>query len=526
MVEKDNIARTISTNAIYSALFNVWYLGSRLILAPLILSYIEVDEYGLWSYCFIVLSYLSLTAFGFNTTYIRYAADYRSRNENEKLNQLLSTGILTMLALTVVIFPLFVWVAPNLMGILGIDVRLRQTAQGLMVGTAAIFFMNFCLAGYQSILEGEQRIALVRKIHFVASVIEIGLIVILFEAGLGVFALLWAYAARFGLVVVGCIFFAYRVFPFLRLRISLYRKEALKKFLGYGNQMNLLGFLSLVINSADRILITRIMQLEAVGIYEIGRKLPNIGLMLPSSIAGTLMPAASHLMGSSQYDRLQKIYISSTRYLMLLSSLPYAFLMFFSNEIITVWVGPDYPQAALVMQVLALGTFTNLFTGIGTSCVRGMGKPRYEIEYMALSAVLILGLTPILIPKFGLLGAASAYCVGQVFGSIYFLWRTNAVFGLSGFQFVRRVCPLVFVILLAGIPSIGLCRWLWPLQLSSRWLGILILCLVGMAYVLSVMAILFIFKHQLLEEEEIQRLMSIPLPQPVSPVWRWMWCPK
>ncbi|UCD32314.1 MAG: hypothetical protein JSV38_16440, partial [Desulfobacterales bacterium] len=88
MAEKDDLAKTISRNSLYTVIYNVWYLGSRLILTPLILAYVTIEEYGLWSYCFVVLSYLALTAFGFNNTYIRYAADYRSRNENDKLNAL------------------------------------------------------------------------------------------------------------------------------------------------------------------------------------------------------------------------------------------------------------------------------------------------------------------------------------------------------------------------------------------------------------------------------------------------------
>lgn len=79
MNDKENIARTISRNSLFTIVYNVWYLGTRLVLTPLILSYITIEEYGLWAYCFVVLSYLGLTAFGFNNTYIRYAADYRSR---------------------------------------------------------------------------------------------------------------------------------------------------------------------------------------------------------------------------------------------------------------------------------------------------------------------------------------------------------------------------------------------------------------------------------------------------------------
>ena len=525
MVEKDNLAKTVSRNSLYTIIYNVWYLGSRLILTPLILAHVSIEEYGLWSYCFVVLSYLALTAFGFNNTYIRYAADYRSRNENDKLNELLSTGLITMICLSLVLFPLFWLLIPWLLDLLGIDPGLHETARGLLLGTAAIFVLNFSLAGYQSILEGEQRIAMVRKIHLAASVVEIILIIIFFKAGLGVFSLLWAYIVRFSLVIVLSIFFAHRVFPFLRVGIGSYSKEALKKFAGFGTQMNLLGFLSLLINSMDRIFITRILHLEAVGLYEIGRKLPNVGMMLPGSIAGTMMPAASHLEGSSQHDRLKRVYLASTRYLIILSSMPYAFLIIFAPQIIEVWVGKGYPQSVMVMQILALGTFINLFTGMGTACVRGIGKPIYEIKYMVVSAVLILTLAPLLIHYNGITGAAWAYCIGQSVGSIYFLWMANRLFEIPWFRFIGQVLPPAVLIFVMGLPSFALCNLLWSFGKTSRWTGLGILAFTLLFYLFAIMVALNLFQKRLFSSDERQRISSLPFPTPFTGIWKRLWRP-
>jgi O-antigen/teichoic acid export membrane protein len=523
MAEKDNIAQIVSRNSLYTVFYNVWYLGSRLILTPLILSYVTIEEYGLWSYCFVVLSYLALTAFGFNNTYVRYTADYRSRNENDKLSELLSTGIFTMLGISMVLFPLFWALIPWLLSVLGIDPDLNETAGRLLLGTASIFVLNFCLSGYQYILEGEQKIALVRKIHLMASIVEIVLIILLFQMGFGVFSLLWAYAARLSLVIVLCIIFANRVFPFLRICITCYSMDALRKFLGFGNQMNLLGLLSLLINSVDRIFITRILHLGAVGFYEIGRKLPNIGLMLPSSIAGTMMPAASHLEGSSQHDRLKRIYLMATRYLMILSTIPYAFLIIFAPRIIEVWVGKGYPASVAVMQILAAGTFVNLFTGIGTACLRGIGKPICEIKYMTVSFVIILLLLPFLIQHYGITGAAWAYCAGQSLGSIYFMQQANRFFEVPWRIFLGQTLRPVGLIFAMGIPTFVLCNYFWFLQETSRWAGLGVLVVTGFFYVLVSILLFSLLQKQIFSRDEIKKIVSLPVPARFRGIWVRIW---
>jgi O-antigen/teichoic acid export membrane protein len=522
-IDKENLAKTLSRNSLFTVIYNVWYLGSRLVLTPIILYYVTIEEYGLWSYCFVILSYLATTAFGFNNTYIRYAADYRSRNENEKLNELLSTGLITMSGFSAVILCVLWWLIPSLLSLLGIDTDLHETARLLLLGTASIFVLNTSLAGFQCILEGEQRIVLVRKILLAASAIEIALIIVFFETGFGVFALLWAFVVRLVVTITLCAFFAYRVFPFLRVSVRLYRKEALKAFAGFGNQMNLLGLLTLLINSLDRIFITRILHLQAAGIYEIGRKLPNMGLMLPGAISGTLMPAASHLEGSSQQQRLKRLYLESTRYLMMLSSIPYAFLIFFAPQIIETWVGKGFDESVYVMQILAVGTFINLFTGIGTACARGIGKPKYEIQYMILSTLLILATAVPLIHRLGIAGGAWAYCIGQSVGSVYFLWRSNRLFEVSWSRFLQKILPPVVMMFGMGLPVKMLCNFLWLAEEPSRWPKLGLLVVVGLFYVAFSLLILNIFQKRFFSSDERQKISSFPIPGAFGGIWKRLW---
>jgi O-antigen/teichoic acid export membrane protein len=521
--DKENLSRIVSRNSLYTVIYNGWYLGSRLILTPVILSYVTIEEYGLWSYCFVVLSYLATTAFGFNNTYIRYTADYRSRNENEKLNELVSTGLITMICFSAVLFLALWFLVPRILTLLGVDTDLHETARALLLGTAAIFVLNASLAAFQNILEGEQKIALVRKILLAASFIEIALIIIFFEMGFGVFSLLWAFVVRLALTIILSIFFAYRVFPFLRVSVKLYRKEALKAFTGFGNQMNLLGLLGLFIHSLDRIFITRILHLQAVGIYQIGRKFPNMGLMLPGAVASTLMPAASHLEGSSQHERLKRLYLTATRYLMIFSSIPYAFLIYFAPQIIETWVGQGYFQSVYVMQILAFGTFVNLFTGIGTAFVRGIGKPKYEIQYMAISTGIILVSAVPLIRHMGIQGAAWAYCLGQSVGSVYFLWRANRLFEVSWVQFLARVLPPVILIFGMGLPTLALCKFLWPLVESSRWRGLGILAGLGLFYSAISLIAFYVLQKYLFTSDERLKISSLPIPGYASGIWKRFW---
>jgi O-antigen/teichoic acid export membrane protein len=505
---KTNLHKKVSINSLYTAMFNIWYLGTRLALVPFILSYVSIEEYGLWTYCFVILSYIGLAAFGFNTTYIRYAADYRSRGEDHKLNELLSTGLISMTLFSAIVFPVLYCFSSEILGVLGVGTDLYQVALDLFLGSAVIFMLNFSFSGFQNILEGEQRIDLVRKIQWFASFIEIALLLLFLTKGLGVISLLWAYGIRYLIILCLNIFFAYKIFPLLRVSIFAYSREALNKFLHFGGRLQLIGFLSILNQSIDRIFIAKFLQLEAVGFYEASRKLPNIGMTLPSAVAGSMIPAAAHLQGINQQTQIKNAVLIGTRYLMALSSIPYAALIYFAPLIIETWLGSEFVSIVPVMQILALGTFINLISALGTACLRGTGDTKIETQYMGISLVLLLVMAPLALNTFGLVGIASAYCFSQVAGTIYFLVRSNRQFEISREQFVEMILWPIAIIFLAGMPLFLICQYSIDLNQISRWEGggLIIALILGQGC--SLFLAVMLFKERLLLDVEKQKLKT------------------
>ena len=506
---KSNLHRRVSKNSLYTALFNIWYLGTRLALVPFILSHVSIEEYGLWTYCFVILSYIGLAAFGFNTTYIRYAADYRSRNEDHKLNELLSTGLISMTLFSAVLFPILYFFASDILSLLGVGADLNRVARDLFLGSTVIFMLNFSFSGFQNILEGEQRIDLVRKIQWFASLIEIALLLIFLTKGLGVISLLWAYGTRYLIILCLNIFFAYKTFPHLRVSLSAYRREALSQFLNFGGRLQLIGFLSILNQSIDRIFIAKYLQLEAVGFYEAARKLPNIGMTLPSAVAGSMIPAAAHLQGIKQQAQINNAVLLGTRYLMIFSSFPYAALIFFAPLILETWLGKGFSEIVPVMQILAFGTFINLLSGVGTSCLRGTGDTQLETKYMSISLILLLITAPIGLHAFGLVGIASAYCFSQIVGTIYFMVLSNRMFEITRIQFFQKILCPVAVIFLSGAPFFLACHFAIDFSQISRWEASALLLSLIFGQVILVLLSLLLFKKQLLLDFEKQKLATI-----------------
>ena len=64
----------------------------------------QPEEYGIWAVCFILIGYLGISAFGVSNVYVRYVAEYYSNGRIDKINRLLSTGMISVSVLSCLTF--------------------------------------------------------------------------------------------------------------------------------------------------------------------------------------------------------------------------------------------------------------------------------------------------------------------------------------------------------------------------------------------------------------------------------------
>jgi len=274
-----------------------FYIASRLALTPFILHHVPLDEFGLWSICFVILSYAGLGVFGINNAYVRYTAQYYAQGRPEQISRIVSTGVISMSLFCLGVFAAIALLMPFLMNHFSIDPHLRDLAKVLIVGTAFAFLLDLALGGFRGALEGLQEIALIQFVWLLVTSLEVGLIAAFLLWGTGVTGLLYAYLIKTLVEMGACTVLAFVKLPELRVGVRFFSKESLRELFGFGSKIQILGFLGIFMNTFDRLAATAIVGLEAAGIIEIGRKFPFSGRSISQSAANPLMPAASSLGG-------------------------------------------------------------------------------------------------------------------------------------------------------------------------------------------------------------------------------------
>jgi O-antigen/teichoic acid export membrane protein len=299
-IKKDSMVHNSAAGLIATAI----YLASRLLLTPYVLTYLSLEEFGLWSICFVILSYAALGAFGVNTAYIRYCAQYLHEGQYTKINSLFSTGIICMTGLCSLFILGLYFLLPVLHQLFNVEQTLRPLASFMFIGTALIFCIDLTVGCFRSLLEGMQRLVIVNKVTTLASFFEIAAILVLLHLGVGLKGMLYAYVIRTLCTVLFCMVTTFRLLPSLRLSPALFSREHFRQLFVYGGKVQVLGGIAMVLSSLDRIIISSMIGLSAAGLFEIGRKFPYTAKSVSGAAFGAFLPRAAQMGGKWEREEI------------------------------------------------------------------------------------------------------------------------------------------------------------------------------------------------------------------------------
>ena len=183
------------------------------------------------------------------------------------------------------------------------------------------------------------------------------------------------------------------------------------------------GLVVMIYMRIDQIMIKEMLGEKEVGLYSAAVRLSEVWYFIPVIITASLFPSivnAKKISEKLYYKRLQRLYT-----LMVWTAIVIAMLMtFLSNWLITILYGQDYIEAA---SVLKINIWAGVFVFIGVASDKWFlseGLQKSTTINTAIGAITNISLNFILIPRYGIYGAAIStllsYSVAAYFMNLAF----------------------------------------------------------------------------------------------------------
>jgi O-antigen/teichoic acid export membrane protein len=510
MMKTQSLKEKIIKNIIYNNISYVIRIVLGLILTPYIFYQLGQDYFGIWAFVAAFIGYFSLLDFGIGSAVVKYTAEYLARKEYNRVSQLIISALFCYATLGLSLIPIFIF-RNTLAKFFRVNALLQEDLS-FVLGIATISFaLSFIFSVFRSVLIGLQRMDITNRIQIVLVLLNAIGTVIALESGFGIR----------GLIIMGLIIHILRIisqfivirllYPWVQIDLSNLEFDMIKRFISYGSKIQITGICGILNLYLDKILIGYFLNMALVGFYELGSKIAGFIRELPMLIFPAITPAASELDALKDKEKLTKLYLTATKYLVMVA-LPILFLLVtLAPTIIYVWLKNAHQKEIVwALRALSVGYFFNIITGIVTSLARGIGRPEYEMRSSAFISIMNFVLSIMLIIKFGFVGALIGTVSSLIIGnSIYLIYFQTKYIKESFIEFVINFYASPLFACFLGFITMWWINHLFTHLQQTYWGNVIFLWISGTSFIVTYVVTLILTRF--ITEEDLQLLKKIRL---------------
>lgn len=395
-----------------SFILKVSSTGLTLITSIILARTMGVTEFGYFSYAIAIVGLLTVpTTLGLPNLIIRYLAAYQARSKWELMRGLLLRTNQAVLIISFVMATLtvaIIWPIKN--NLPAIDPTTFLIALLLLPLEALNALRGASLRGLRYAVLGQLPEFLFRPGLFIILVLL--LYFLLDSAVLGASTVI---SIRVVATVLAFILGAY----LLLMRIPLEVKQSkpdfeIKAWVHSALPLLVVGGMQIINHRMDIVMLGIFTGPEEVGIYQVvtrGAELIPFALIAVNMVVA---PEFSRLYANNEISRLQRIVTISSRAI-LIFSLPAALAMIlFGHWILSSVFGSEFIPGATALAILSVAQLVNAGMGSVSYLLNMTGYERYSARGVAIAAIINVVLNLILIPRWGIEGAATATAVSLI----------------------------------------------------------------------------------------------------------------
>lgn len=459
-------AKNLGRNSFFAFFEQGWRIGTRLIITPLIITLIGMDGYGTWALLFAITAYINLTEVSFGMAYSKYTAEYDTREDYKTLSHIIGSGIALVGTIAMIGLAILWFIKDPVLRLLNVPPAAHDDASLALMIVAACLAIRMSVGCVFQILAGLQRIDLQYKTKIMVTTIEVTVQLVLLYYGWGLVGLAVGHAVSQIAGTFVAWLFCRSLVPELRIGPWHMSLDGFRLIGVLGGRFQILSVLSFLAVEGSKLVISALAGVTVLGIFDVARKLLDLGMVVGSAITAPLMPAFANLHAEESHDRLKLLYLYGSRAVSAICIPTFAFLALFADELILLWVGkpgPDDPwtigQAAWTVRVLVAASCATLLTGVITSHLRGRGLVRMEMNYAILGVLVFFGCV---FPGYwlgGYEGIIYSFLISSLTGAAWLIVNFSYKESIPLKPYVRDILLRPLLVLGPVIAAIGLLEW-------------------------------------------------------------------
>lgn len=246
---------------------------------------------------------------------------------------------------------------------------------------------------------------------------RVGLIVAIVLYSLGYLTLhqfIGAYVAVYAVQVLLLIVYLIAVDrPSLKIDWNFLRAQPLKEMIQFGLLLSTTAVAAIGLKTLDAVFLGKFQMLSFVGIYTIAAFIPTIIEAPLNALDRIVVARVAQSFNSGNLDELRDVYYQSVKYLALIGGLLFAGVVTNITFLLNL-IGKEYTGGIEVVYIIAFGSLVTMLGGSSNALLIYTAKPWQGALMLILLVVFTIVLNMLLIPIYGMNGAALSTAISAV----------------------------------------------------------------------------------------------------------------
>jgi O-antigen/teichoic acid export membrane protein len=428
-LSKDDGFAELLLGSSVALILKVFAAAVGFLMSLVIARQLGAEEAGYFFLAFSILNVLaSLGRYGYDNALVRYIAASQTEGLSTEVNGLYRLALVRSILICMILAVGLYWFAPTMAYQVFNKPAVKESLQ-----LVALCLVPFSLTSLHAFaFQGMKKIAL--SVSCLSLFIPISTLtgVWLLALGDARFATLALLASSvLGLIASALIWWllvgrtAHTLASVRRVRFQL----AAKRLFG-------VKFFSLIVQWGSPLLLGVWAIASDLAVFTIAQRTSALTSFVLLAVNAIAAPNYAALYSQGKFAELRSTALHSTR-LLIATSMPIFVLMLLYPSWLMGWFGEEFSRGALCLVILACGQFINVCTGSVGFLLQMTGHENLLRNNLVVSALIIIVGGSLVIPSFGIVGAATITAIAVVLQNVLGVWQVKRVLGFNTMVFWR-----------------------------------------------------------------------------------------
>ncbi|WP_321495896.1 oligosaccharide flippase family protein [uncultured Desulfobacter sp.] len=379
-------------------------------LSPYIVHTLGVTEFGIWQLLTVLTGYMGILDLGVRASTGRYIILYLGKNQHEKVDETIRTGLGFYTALSSLIL-----IAGFILGFFfptifpSVPVEYHSTVAVLLPVLAINIWVSALQSVLSSILAAYDRFDLARGADLIMLAVRTAMTIAALEMGTGLIGLT---VAVIGCNLVGLAvnwIFSRKIHKGLKIWPLMLKKRRLKELYNYGIGAFIVAASAKIIGQTDLLLVGNLISINSVTVYSVGAMLIYYSDTFIKQIGRTFFPKLQKAVAQNNLKEARSLLYRQVQLRLILGTLMYVGYISFGKTFIFLWMFDPaiFPMASVVnaakvMAILSLAKLLILMGTFSRSIFAATGHIGFSAKMTGLEALINLTLSISLVVFFNL----------------------------------------------------------------------------------------------------------------------------